>query len=217
MAVAEHRGSGQGGRFPAALHDVKAAVRHLRGHADELGIDPQKLCSYGASSGGWMSLMLATTGSMKEKPAIDLEGSLGDAAFHALPTHVNCSVACFPPTDFLLMDSQAPEGYQEIWHDEPNSPESRFMGFPIQTQPEKCAQASPLSYMHKNMPPVLLLHGDIDGKVPVGQSRIFAEKLREMGLEHEFQELPGAGHGGPGFNQPDVRDRILRFVKKHCP
>lgn len=80
-------------------------------------------------------------------------------------------------------------------HDDPESPESLLLAGPVQERLERAAAASPVTYVRADAPPVLILHGDRDVLVPVGQGRALAERLAAVGAPVTFVRLPAAGHG----------------------
>jgi len=216
VAQIEHRGSLEGGVFPAALHDVVAAVRYVRGHATEMAIDPTQICAYGLSSGSWFASMLGVSSSEKFQAA-GLLGLLGDPKLLSQSSTVKCVVGVFGPTSFTAMDGHSVpiNGVPPELHDEPNSPESLFMGFAVQENQEEVARASPLSYVEKSTCPFFLVHGDSDPLVPVGQSRILFEKLKEQGVDVTYEEIPGAGHGTREFGEETLLRKHLAFMGKH--
>ena len=192
-------------KFPAQTHDCKAAVRWLRAHAAQYQLDPNRIAAWGASAGGHLASMLGTSGGVAE-----LEGELGNPKESS---RVQAVVDFFGPTNFLMMDSQAIPGGQK--HDPPDSPESQLIGGPIQENKEKTARANPITYVSADDPPFLILHGDRDPLVPVGQSELLCEALRKAGVEVTFHKIVGAGHGGPQFNTPVVRAMVLAFLDEH--
>jgi len=192
-------------KFPAQTHDCKAAVRWVRANAAQYQLDPKRIAAWGASAGGHLSSMLGTSGGVEE-----LEGDLGNARESS---RVQAVVDFYGPTDFLLMDSQAIPGGQK--HDPPDSPESQLIGGPIQDNREKTARANPITFVSPDDPPFLILHGDRDPLVPVGQSEIFFAALRKAGVNATFHKIVGAGHGGAQFNSPVARAMVLAFLDQH--
>ena len=102
-------------------------------------------------------------------------------------------------------------------HGEAHSPESRFMGARLAEIPEKVRRANPLTYVHPDIPPILIQHGRLDPMVPVQQSIIFVQKLQELvGHERlEFDILENAGHGDPLFETDENIDRVFRFIDRY--
>jgi acetyl esterase/lipase len=188
----------QHARFPAQIEDCKASVRWLRAHAREYNLDAEHIGAWGASAGGHLVALLGTTGGVKE-----LEGKGGNLD---RSSRVQAVVDLFGPTDFLRMGGG---------HDKPDSPESRLIGGAIQENKDKAARANPIPYVKKDAPPFLILHGDRDPAVPLGQSELLSEALRKAGVEVTFRPIAGAGHGGREFDSPANWKLIEDFFDKH--
>jgi acetyl esterase/lipase len=184
--------------FPAQIEDGKAAVRWLRAHAQEYGLDPRRFGVWGASAGGHLVALLGTAGDVKE-----LEGQLGNPK---QSSRVQCVVDWFGPTDFLKMGGT---------HNDPASPESRLIGGSIQQNAEKAARANPIRYVTPDDPPFLIVHGEHDPTVPIGQSELLEAALKAARVDVTFLRLPGAGHGGSPFQAPEVQRRIDEFLDRH--
>lgn len=187
-------------RFPAQVHDIKAAIRFLRANAARYGIDPARIAIMGDSSGGWTSAMAALTGDAPE-----LEGTLGTTG---VPSTVQAAVALYPPTDFVEMDRWAlvqcsastPLPRPGFCHDDAASPESRLVGCAIQTCKEGVQRASPMAYITPADPPLMILHGRSDGLVPYNQGERLFKALAHACRTAELYTLPLAPHGPPnGF------------------
>ena len=175
-------------KFPGQLHDIKAAIRWLRANAAKYNLDPKHIAIVGDSSGGWTSAMAAVTGDAPE-----MEGSVGTTG---VSSAVQAAVAFYPPTNFLTMDAWALRKCDpQNCHDGENSPESRLVGCPIQSCPEKVKAASPLSYITAADPPIMILHGDSDQSVPHNQGEQLYMALNKACHEAVFISLPKAPHG----------------------
>ena len=191
--------------FPAQIQDCKAAVRFLRSHAGGYGLDPDHIAAWGASAGGHLSAMLGTSGGVT-----DLEGDNGGSK---ASSRVQAVVDFYGPTDFLRMDEQAlPNGMK---HNPADSPESQLVGGAIQENKDKVARANPITYVTPDDPPFLILHGDRDPLVPVGQSELLFEALTKANVSVTFHKIVGAGHGGPQFGTRSVRAMVLAFLNEH--
>ena len=184
--------------FPAQIEDCKAAIRWLRANAAKYHLDPDHVGVWGASAGGHLVAMLGTSGGVKE-----LEGQGGNLD---QSSRVQCVVDWFGPTDLVTMAGG---------HNNPDSPESRLIGGPVQENQEKARKASPLTYVSKDSAPFLIMHGDQDKVVPPQQSRVLAEALKKAGVEVKLQMVEGNGHGGPGFSCPENRKLVEDFFAKH--
>ncbi|HEY7273138.1 MAG TPA: alpha/beta hydrolase [Actinoplanes sp.] len=179
------RSSGQA-PFPAQVHDVKAAIRHLRANAAEYRLDPDRIATMGTSSGGWVAAMAGVTADVPE-----LEGDLGNSRQRS---DVQAVVDLFGPTDFLQMDAHRIEG--GMLHDPPDSPESALMGFPIQTDPDAVRKADPASYVSADSPPIVICHGMRDPLVPCHQSELLFAAYERAGATATLALVHAAGHTG---------------------
>ena len=188
--------------FPAQIEDVKAAVRWLRANAETYRLDPNRFAAWGASAGGHLVAMLGTTGDIKEfEVGENLEVS----------SRVQAVVDYFGPTDFLQMDAQRlPDG---LVHDAPDSPESKLVGGPIQEYKDRVARANPITYVSKDDPPILIIHGDRDKLVPYQQSVLLKDALEKVGVPVTLYNVVGEGHGG--FKDPKVPELTKAFLEKH--
>jgi acetyl esterase/lipase len=184
--------------FPAQIEDCKAAIRWLRSNAAKYTLDPDHIGAWGPSAGGHLVALLGTTGNVKE-----LEGTGGNLD---QSSRVQCVVDWFGPTDLATMGGQ---------YDEPESSVARLTGGPVQKNKEKAARASPVTYVTKDAAPFLIMHGDKDDVVPLGQSVKLADALRRAGVEVKFQVYKGAGHGGRVFTSPESWRIIEDFFAKY--
>ncbi len=188
--------------FPAQVEDCKSAIRWLRAHAAEYRLDPERIAAWGPSAGGHLAAMLGTTGDTTE---FDTGAHLDQ------PSRVQAVVDYFGPTDFLQMDAHRLAG--GMVHDPADSPESELIGGPIQQNREKAARANPITYVSKNDPPFLIVHGSADPLVPHHQSELLEAALKAAGVPVTFYTVPGAGHGG--FTDPKVPEMTREFLAKH--
>ena len=202
--------------FPAQIHDCSAAIRWLRAHHEQYGIDPDKVGVWGASAGGHLAAMLGTS-------AGRLAGDLGNPDESS---QVQAVLDWFGPSDLLTMNEQA-GSRGSINHDAADSPESRLVGAAIQDVPDLARAASPLFYLSRSqlvrengspdeppasLPPFLIVHGDQDTLVPLAQSRTLHERLRELGVTSELIVVEGAGHGQ--FRDPEITERGFAFFER---
>jgi len=188
-------------RFPAQIHDVKAAVRWLRAHASEYDLDPDHIGAVGESAGGHLVALLGTSSNVPE-----LEGrELGNAR---LSSRVQAVVDLFGPVDFL------PNG--KFDGSEINKLETSLLGAPLYKRPDLVKKANPTTYITSDDPPFLIMHGTRDQLVPPQQSRDFyAALLPVLGEEKVTSHFFQAGHSGMAVLQPSNMARILYFFDKH--
>jgi acetyl esterase/lipase len=185
---------------PEIVADMNRAVRFIRHHAKDYGIDPARIGVCGASAGGHLSLMLGTAGDAGKPDArdpVDRESSRVQA------------VACFfPPTDFLNYGKAGNRKIHAIDHDPPYraafdyrelDPKSRLW-VPItdDARLEQIArQISPVYHVSPDDPPTLIIHGDQDRLVPLQQSELVVDKLKQAGVETKLIVKKGGAHGWP--------------------
>jgi acetyl esterase/lipase len=195
--------------FPAAIHDLKAALRFLRANAAKYNLNPGKIFSVGGSAGGNLTLMLCVSSGRPELEDI----TMGNGRF---PSDVQGGVAWFSPTDFLKMDEQlSVNGLGPCDHNDPDSPESEYIGGQITKVPAEVVQrANPTTYISGSMPPVFLQHGRKDHLVPWQQSQLFADKVAErLGASRARLEiLETADHDDPQFKTDENMSKVLDFI-----
>ena len=204
VACINHRLSNQA-KFPAQIQDCKAAVRWLRANAAKYNLDPNRFATWGGSSGGHLATLTGTSGGSKEFEIIGGNAEISDC--------VQAVVDWFGPTDLLKMDEQAGE-HSALKHNDAQSPEGKLIGGPIQDNKEKAERANPIKYIAMDCPPFLIMHGDADHTVPIGQSELLLEALKKLGIDATLTKVRG-GHGGPAFEAPDNIKAIKAFLNKH--
>lgn len=185
--------------FPAQIEDCKCAIRFLRAQAKEYRINPDRIGVWGHSAGGHLVALLGTTGDVKE-----LEGKGG---WQDQSSRVQAVVDCFGPTDLTQMG----DGPQ-IAHNAPESPESLLIGGSVLENKDKAAKANPITYVSKDDPPFLIMHGDKDPLVPLSQSEILLEALKKAGVDAALHVVKGAGHG---FGGREIDEMTKAFFDKH--
>jgi len=191
--------------FPAQIHDCKAAIRWLRAHAEEFGVDDRRVGVWGSSAGGHLAALLGTSGGAPE-----LEGDVGGNLAYSSRVQAVCDF--FGPTDFLQMDAHSTN--HKLIHDAADSPESQLIGGPIQKNPEKVARANPITYVTPDDPPFLIVHGDQDPLVPYNQSELLHAALDQAGVPTELHKVVRGGHGRGGeFGSPELQQRVANFFE----
>ena len=174
-------------KWPAQIHDCKAAIRWIKANAEKHGLDGGKIAVHGTSAGGHLVAMLGTSAGVKA-----MDGSVGPHTAHN--TKVACVVDYFGPTNFLRMD----DFESRIVHDAADSPESQLIGGPIQDNQRKTLTADPISYVSKKDSPFLIMHGTEDTAVPYNQSVILHSALKRTGVPSALLTVTGGGHGVGG-------------------
>ncbi len=191
----------QHAKFPAQIEDCKAAIRFLRAHAGEYGVDPERVGVWGASAGGHLAALLGTTGHTRDFDAGDhLDQS----------SRVQCVIDWFGPTDFLRYGNPPEPGA-----DTPESAITDLLGGTISQDCAQARRASPVYFVQPDAAPFLIVHGDADRVVPLQQSEELDAALKKAGVESTLEVVPGAGHSGPEFLQQRYLEEAARFFAKH--
>ncbi len=180
----EYRLSGEA-KYPAALEDVRAAIRWLRANAKRYGADPRRIGLAGGSAGGHLVALAGLTG----------KG----------PDAVQAVAAFNPVLDLVGFGRRDPANL--------TGPVAKFLGKTYAEDPALYESASPLSLVHAGAPPFLLLHGDADTTVPYRQSAEMKAALEKAQVRVELLTAEGAAHGF--FNRPPwfepTRKRMEEF------
>ncbi|MBN1482401.1 alpha/beta hydrolase [candidate division KSB1 bacterium] len=205
-----YRMSGEA-HFPKAVHDVKAAIRWIRAHANDYFLHADKIALWGGSAGGHLSAMAGLTGGVAELEDLTL-------GYPEQSSRVQAVVDWFGPTDFLKMDEQLiASGMGKPDHNESESPESLYLGEKITEIPELVAKSNPETYITEDDPPFFIQHGTDDQLVPVEQSIYFAARLKEVlgGKKVTLELLPGVKHGGPAFESKENLAKVYVFLDQY--
>ena len=203
LASVEYRLSGEA-IFPAAIEDCKAAVSFLRLNAERYGLDPERFGAWGSSAGGHLVALLGAT------------NDVDDFNTHPITEKASPAVQAvcnwFGPTDFLRMNDVP----GRIDHDARDSPESLFLGGPIQENKHLARKAKPITYVSPSDPPMLIMHGDKDAAVIFNQSELLAAALEKAGVPHRLHKVVNGGHGfgGADESREALFERVLSFFNE---
>jgi acetyl esterase/lipase len=199
VAAVNHRLSGEA-IFPAAVNDVKSAVRWLRANADKYNLDVDNFGAIGGSSGGNLVSFLGTAGDVRDF-------DVGDNLSYS--SAVQAVVDQFGPVNFsTLAEDRIKNNFKA------NNVEVIYLG--CEAYPAPCAnnvKASPVTYITKNDPPFFIIHGEIDIQIPIDQSKNFYKSLQAAGIESSIKTVPNVGHGGKEFN--NYFTEYLAFFDKY--
>lgn len=203
VASVEYRISTQA-VFPAQIVDVKCAIRYLRAHAAELCVDPERIAVMGESAGGYLACMMGVTGRTR---AFDMGEYLDQSSavqavvdFYGVTELGGARAGSVTEDGVLLMQGDATV---------------MMMGERPTENPEAYKKATPANWIDANCPPFLILHGDKDPLVNVGQSERFYDALQRAGVPVELDIYAGVAHGADEFYQEDTKRRILDFLRAH--
>jgi acetyl esterase/lipase len=176
-------------KFPAQLQDSSAALRFLRQHAAEYGIDAGKVGVWGGSAGGHLAALTAVT---------CRDTSLDPAA--ASDSCVQAAVTWYGVYDFAGMTAT----------NNGNAAGGQLLGCEGACSPDRIRAVSPVNYIDAKDPPFLLIHGETDKVVPVDQSRRGEAALRKAGVKVESIYIPAVDHSFIGTTPEATRSATLR-------
>jgi acetyl esterase/lipase len=189
----------QDARFPAQIQDVKCAVRWLRAHARQYGVDPNAIGAIGSSAGGHLVELLGLV-----PPEAGLEG---DGPYRDRSSAVQAVVSFCGPSDLTAFTKAVQAGGA--------SAVRQLLAGPPATYIDRARVASPVTYVSRHAPPMLLVHGNGDETVPVAQSKLLAAKLRRAGAKDvSLVIVKGAPHGVYGFALEKNVARTLEFFRR---
>ena len=198
--------------FPAPVIDGKAAIRYLREHAKEYGIDPQRIGVLGDSAGGYMAQMMALTNGDKAFEQGDFLNQSSD---------VQAAATLYGISNLLNIGEGFPAAIQKV-HESPAVTEallvhgSAFRDWPgaaIGSDKQKALAASPMGHVNGKKPPFLIMHGSADTLVSPLQSAQLYKALKEEGNKADYVLLEGAEHGDGHWYQQPVIDRVVSWFK----
>jgi acetyl esterase/lipase len=184
-------------QFPAAIHDVKAAVRWARANAEKYKIDPDRIGTTGGSAGGHLAQFLAVTSDVKE-----FEGTGGNEKFSS---KVACVVNVYGPSDFTKSYGKSVDAAEVL---------PLWLGGNLDTARAKHIRSSPLNWVTPNAAPTLCIHGTDDKYVAHEQAVWMIDRLKACGVEAELLTLEGAGHGFKGKDAETADKALLAFFDK---
>ncbi|MBR6762729.1 MAG: alpha/beta hydrolase [Clostridia bacterium] len=201
VAMITHRNSRDGYPFPAFLVDAKCAVRYLRANAELYGIDPDKICFWGTSSGGNTALLMGLTG---DDPRYKSE------EYAEYSDKVQAVIDCFGPSDLPRLLKQ--RFFNPIPAD---STFAYLAGTTDLDHADKLIEMSPLLQLEgkRDLPPFLILQGDADPVVEYEQSELMYKALVDAGHQAEMIAVEGAPHEG-SFWSFQLLDLAGDFIKR---
>ena len=190
--------------YPAEIDDVQRAIRFVRYHAKDYGIDPARLGGVGGSSGGHLiglAGMLASPGNAADPDPVNRES----AALQAI-------VLRAPLLDLRTIDTVEGIAYVTSFMEAPPSQASATAAY---------ASASPITHVTDKSPPTLLIHGDADVLVPLRQSTAMEALLGKSGVPVKLVVVPGGVHGAdfgsatPRAGWPDYFGETVAWLNEY--
>ena len=180
--------------FPAQIEDVRCAVRFLRANASKYNLDPEQIGAIGGSAGGHLVALLG---------ASDKDAGWDVGEYSDQSSRVQAVVDMFGPADLKVMSAGSSRRYMLQLFGAANIDDPALLKY------------SPVSYLTKDDPPFLILHGERDEIVPLEQSQILYDKLKAAGIPAELVVVKNAGHGFrpvDGDLQPSMRELVRMVV-----
>lgn len=185
-------------QFPAAVHDVKAAVRWLRANAGTYHIDPARIGAMGGSAGGHLAQFLGVTA--------DVAAFEGDGGNADQSSAVACVVNYYGPSDFTKSYGKSVDAAEVL---------PLFLGGNLEQEHRRHIEASPLYWVTPYAAPTLCIHGTEDPYVAYEQATWIIEKLQAADVEAELLTLEGAGHGFQGEQAKQAEDAMFAFFDRY--
>lgn len=191
-------------RFPAQIHDLKAAIRFLRGHGSEWKLPTEKILIAGDSAGGHLAALVGVSNGNAE-----LEGALGGDRTQS--SDVQGIISFYGAANLTtILDQSTPHGLSV------RVPALELLlGSQPTNSPALARLASPVFHVDKNDPPLLLLHGDQDQQMPVNQALELTGAYQKAGAPVQLEIVHGAAHGGAMFYDEERMNIVRAFLKQY--
>lgn len=181
--------------FPAQMLDCNRAISFLYDHADKYGFDNNRFALMGFSAGGHLASMVGLSKN-NNVDAFFMPGSTKSFNFKAV-------VDFYGPAELILFPGASDE----------KSPEALLIGAAPLARPDLAKAASPVTYVDKNDPPFLIIHGEKDDMVSPKQSQLLSAWLNTAGVENELIIVKDAPHFGEMFDTDEIRLEVMDFLK----
>lgn len=189
--------------FPANVHDIKAAIRFLRANAKKYGYKADKTIIWGASSGGHLAALVATTNNNAT-----LEGNLGN--YPEVSSSVQACLDFYGPTNFLtILNQSTPHGLNV------RLPAlAVLLGKPVEQTSDLAKLASPIYQVDVTDPPIFIVHGEQDNQVPINQSIELLSVYKNLNLKTQIEFVPNAGHTDAIYYKKEMMEKVNKFLKE---
>ena len=184
VASVDYRCAGEA-QYPGAIHDVRCAIRFLRAHHSQYGIDPSRIAIMGESAGGYLACMAALGGNQFDTG--DWMDQSGDVQ--------------------AVVDYYGKVGYMDR---EDDTCKCFVSNIPY----ERMHEVEPKAFVTPDSPPFLIFHGEDDPLVPIRESEELYEELERQGVQADFYVVNGERHGTDAFYQPRIEHIILNFLDR---
>lgn len=193
-------------RFPAQIHDIKAAIRFLRAHAADYGYPTSRFVIAGSSAGAHLAALVGVTNGHA-----GLEGAEG--GFTGESSAVQAIVDLYGASNLTTILSQSTPHGVAIRVPALNL----LLGGQPEAMPALARLASPVFHVAVSDPPLLLEHDDQDPQMPINQAYELRDAYEKLRLPVVFQVMHGSGHGGPAFTDEANLVLIDTFLRQYLP
>ena len=188
--------------FPAQIQDCNEALEFLYSHADKYKLDKNKMAIIGFSAGGHLASLLALSNNNTVK------------TFYAngkKPSFkIKAAIDFYGPSNFVMLASNPDTSVNNA-----RNAVSVLLGAMPVERPDLATLASPVTYVDKNDPPFLIVHGEMDQSVPNTQSILLHSYLNLAGVKNELVIVPGAPHYGEMFDAAYIRKKIFMLLREN--
>lgn len=182
--------------FPAQMQDCNRAISYLVDNADKYGLDKNRIAVMGFSAGGHLASLI---GLSKNNNVDNFFMAGTNKAFN-----FKAVVDFYGPAELILFPG----------NNDPKSPESLLIGATPLSRPDLAKAASPVTYVDKNDPPFLIIHGEKDDIVSNKQSQLLSSWLKVAGVKNELVIVKDGPHFGVMFDADDVRQKVMTFLNE---
>jgi len=190
--------------FPAQAHDIKAAIRYLRGTGKQHDIATDNIAISGGSAGGHLAALVGVTSGVK-----DLEGEIGQHRDQS--SDVQAIVVFYGASNLTTILSQStPHGLSV------RAPALELLlGGQPDSKQDLARLASPVAHVDKADPPLLWFHGYQDPQKPINQAHEMIGAYKKQGLSATLEVVHGGAHGGKLFYTPEQMEQVAHFLEPH--
>jgi acetyl esterase/lipase len=190
-------------KFPAQIHDIKAAIRFLRGHSSQWHVSSHKVVIAGDSAGAHLAALVGVSNGHH-----DLEGEVGND--RAESSDAQAIISFYGGSDLTtILKQSTPHGLSV------RVPAlDLLLGGQPDDLPALARLASPVFHVNRHSPPLLLLHGDQDQQMPINQSLELWGAYKKVSAPVQLEIVHGAAHGGAAFYDREHLAVVTEFLRR---
>ena len=176
------------GSYPIWVEDVERSIRWVKAHAAEYKGDPGRVALIGESFGAYLALLVTGRATAEIKP--------------------NAVVAFYPPfadLQLAIKDGHVPDQMKKVYGIQKEEDALKIL-----------REASVTTYLKPGLPPLLLVHGTADEKVPYAGSMGAQKRLTAIGVSCELISVTNAPHGMTNWDAYDqsYKARMIEWLKQ---